>query len=242
MAKDPSFSFYSNDFAISTQFFSNEQVGIYLRLLMAQHQHGHLTEKQMFTICSKNDYEVLSKFKIDENGLYFQERLDLEISKRKAFIRSRSNNKSGRKKIIKKESYDNHKIHHMENENENDIYINNKDIDIDILDDKKEKEKEKESEKKSTGLEPQDIDILKETVFTEEMVKENARLSFKITEKEYRELIDKWVNWAKLNEEPKMDRSKAIRYFSNWTVKYLTANPIKGYIDEDGRRVSNPHR
>lgn len=82
--KDPAFLFYPNDFSSGTQFFTNEQVGIYLRLLLAQHQHGHLTEKQIRIICGGiPDADILSKFKMDTDGKYYNERLDNEIDKRK---------------------------------------------------------------------------------------------------------------------------------------------------------------
>jgi hypothetical protein len=122
MAKDPAFLFYSNDFAIGTQFFTDEQVGQYLRLLLAQHQHGRLSEKQVNFICKSYDNDIMSKFKKDDNNLYYNERLEGEILKRKLYSESRSNNKKGKNKDIespilkekKKKSYDNH----MENENE----------------------------------------------------------------------------------------------------------------------------
>lgn len=84
MAKDPAFLFYPNDFTSGTQFFSNEQVGKYLRLLLAQHQHGHLTGKQMQIVCGGiADAEILEKFLIDSDGKYYNKRLDDEIVKRK---------------------------------------------------------------------------------------------------------------------------------------------------------------
>jgi len=58
MAKDPAFLFYTGDFSTGTQFFSDEQVGKYIRLLMAQHQHGRLSEKQMLYICKNKDIEI----------------------------------------------------------------------------------------------------------------------------------------------------------------------------------------
>ena len=67
--KDPAFLFYSNDFSIGTQFLSDEQVGKYVRLLLAQHQHGHLTEKQMLFICKSYDFDIVSKYKKDDNGI-----------------------------------------------------------------------------------------------------------------------------------------------------------------------------
>jgi len=129
MAKDPAFLFYTGDFATGTQFFTDDQVGKYIRLLMAQHQHGHLSEKQMLHICKSYDNDIFIKFAKDDNGMFFNERLEDEILKRKKYSESRSNNKSGRKPNLNKDlpkeqikSYD----YHMENENEN--IIVNKDI------------------------------------------------------------------------------------------------------------------
>ncbi len=111
MAKDPAFLFYTGDFTTGTQFFTDEQVGKYMRLLMAQHQHGHLSENHVIMICKSYDNDVMQKFTKDCNGKWYNERLDIEIDKRKKYAESRSNNKKG-KKIISK-SYD----PHMENEN-----------------------------------------------------------------------------------------------------------------------------
>jgi len=116
MAKDPAFLFYPNDFTTGTQFFSNEQVGIYIRLLCAQHQHGRLNEKDMIKICGTYDNDVFSKFIKDENGKWYNQRLEDEMVKRKQYSDSRRNNRKGKKNIC--ESY----VQHMENENEN---INN---------------------------------------------------------------------------------------------------------------------
>jgi len=117
MAKDPAFLFYTGDFSTGTQFFSDEQVGKYLRILMAQHQHGHLTKNQVMFICKSYDEDIFSKLTIDENGLYFQKRLEFEVNKRVAFSESRRKNKQGKEKDITNisKSYDKH----MENENEN---------------------------------------------------------------------------------------------------------------------------
>lgn len=112
MAKDPAFLFYTGDFTTGTQFFTDEQVGKYVRLLMAQHQLGHLEEKHMIQICKSHDKDVFAKFIKDENGLYYNERLENEIVKRKSYSLSRSNNRK-KKDIL--ETYD----EHMENKNEN---------------------------------------------------------------------------------------------------------------------------
>lgn len=123
MAKDPAFLFYTNDFISGTQFFTNEEVGLYIRLLCAQHQHGRLSEKQVKIICNSLDNEVLNKFTKDEQGLYYNERLESEIEKRSKFSLSRSANRLGKtkdttkppKKKNTRKTYD----YHMEDENEN---------------------------------------------------------------------------------------------------------------------------
>lgn len=116
MAKDPAFLFYTNDFISGTQFFTDEQVGIYIRLLCAQHQHGRLSEKHMVHICKTYDKDIFSKFTKDSEGNWYNERLESEIVKRKNYSESRSKNRKSEKNIC--ESY----VQHMENENEN---INN---------------------------------------------------------------------------------------------------------------------
>jgi hypothetical protein len=121
MAKDPAFNFYTNDFDSKTKFFTHEQVGMYLRLLMAQHQHGHLTEAQMMYICGRYDKDVFSKFIKDGAGLFFNDRLELEITKRQNYSESRKKNRKSKKENTSKSyvnTHDNHMSQHMENEYE----------------------------------------------------------------------------------------------------------------------------
>lgn len=101
MAKDPAFLFYPDHFTSGTQFFNDEQVGKYIRLLCAQHQHGHLTEKQMNHICKSYDDDVFSKFTKDDDGLYYNERLELEITRRRKYSESRSDNRSNKNQSVK---------------------------------------------------------------------------------------------------------------------------------------------
>jgi hypothetical protein len=92
--KDPAFLFYTNDFISGTQFLSNEELGIYIRLLCAQHQHGRLSEKQFNFICHIDSHMIKDKFKIDSDGKYYNERLEIESEKRKRFSESRRNNRN----------------------------------------------------------------------------------------------------------------------------------------------------
>lgn len=120
MAKDPAFLFYTNDFLSGTQFFTDEQVGKYLRLLMAQHQHGHLSEKQVLFICKTFDSDIMEKFIKDDAGFYFNSKLEKLINERISFSESRRNNRLGKtKKQVKKKSKtsDSHKEDEIEDEN-----------------------------------------------------------------------------------------------------------------------------
>jgi uncharacterized protein YdaU (DUF1376 family) len=138
MSKDPAFLFYSSDFLTGTSFLTNEQVGMYIRLLCHQHQNGHLKEKDILKICGSRDEDIFEKFEKDSEGLFFNERLDTEISKRKAYSESRANNR--KKKEQPEEKILTHEkdmlntsityVEHMENENENEdiIIIDNKDL------------------------------------------------------------------------------------------------------------------
>lgn len=122
MAKDPAFLFYVNDFDCGTKFFTHEQLGKYLRLLIAQFQHGALSEKQVLFICKDYDEDIMMKFTKDEKGNYYNARLTEEINKRNKFSESRSNNRKGKKnKEVNhiSSTYVDTSVKHMENENEN---------------------------------------------------------------------------------------------------------------------------
>lgn len=118
--KDPAFLFYSSDFLSGTMLMTDEQIGQYIKLLCLQHQKGHLKEKDMLNICKTYDEDIFSKFLKDEEGNYYNERLETEANKRKAYSESRRNNRR------KKETYEedmknicNSYEEHMENENIN---------------------------------------------------------------------------------------------------------------------------
>ena len=93
MAKDPAFLFYTSDFLTGTMLMSDEQVGKYIRLMCYEHQHGRLPEQDMLKICKTYDADVFSKFDVDECGLYFNERLEIEIGRRRAYSDSRRRNR-----------------------------------------------------------------------------------------------------------------------------------------------------
>jgi uncharacterized protein YdaU (DUF1376 family) len=68
--KDPAFLFYASDFLTGTMFMTNEQVGIYIRLLCSQHQHGGLIDKISFMSMVGSHEVVKVKFIEGETGFY----------------------------------------------------------------------------------------------------------------------------------------------------------------------------
>lgn len=142
--KDPAFLFYSSDFLAGTMLMTNEDVGKYIRLLCLQHQKGHLKEKEMLSICEEYNEDIFNKFEKDNEGNYYNKRLEYEANKRRAYSESRRNNRK------KKETYEedmknicNSYEEHMGNEN---ININTNDIET--RDNRKRGSKGKREEEK----------------------------------------------------------------------------------------------
>jgi len=91
--KDPAFLFYSSDFLTGTYFLNDTQVGKFIRLLCFHHQKGRLTKDHMLKICLTYDKDIFDLFTQDENGLYFNERLESEVDRRKKYSESRRSNR-----------------------------------------------------------------------------------------------------------------------------------------------------
>ena len=131
--KDPAFLFYSSDFLSGTMLMSDEEIGQYIKLLCLQHQKGHLKEKDMLNICKRQNEEIFSKFKKDEEGNYYNERLEYETNKRKAYSESRRNNRKKKEETYEQDmknicnSYEEHMENENRNENINITKIKNKD-------------------------------------------------------------------------------------------------------------------
>ena len=96
--KDPAFLFYTKDFYSGVAGMTMEERGQYITLLCLQHQQGHLSERIICINLNIKSLEevpyVMQKFKVDENGLYYNERLDIEVVKRDAYCKSKSQNAS----------------------------------------------------------------------------------------------------------------------------------------------------
>lgn len=146
---NPAVLFYTSDFLTGVSNLTMEERGQYITLLCLQHQLGHLNLKTINLNISNLSQDVLNKFTIDEDGNYYNERLEFEIGKRDKFIKHQSENgkKGGRPKKPKRnpketqsESENEPKKKPLENENENDNdndninEIINKNIIVEIID------------------------------------------------------------------------------------------------------------
>lgn len=94
--KDPAVLFYTDDFLAGTMTMTDAQVGKYIRLLCLQHQQGHLPESTMLYICKKIDPVIWSKFTTDEDGLFYNQRMDEEIETRRKHTDKQRENVSKR--------------------------------------------------------------------------------------------------------------------------------------------------
>lgn len=125
MAKDPAFLFYPNDYIGGTMGMTFEEKGAYIELLMLQFNRGHMDGHMIGQCVGQLWNRIQSKFIQDEQGLWYNERLDIEKAKRKAFSESRRNNIKGNNQHMK-----GHMTKHMENENED--VIEDKNINIEF--------------------------------------------------------------------------------------------------------------
>lgn len=123
--KDPAFLLYSSDFLTGCAGLTMEERGQYITLMCLQHQKGHLPEKTIRLSVGNATVDVLEKFIQDEDGNFYNKRLEETIIKRAKFAESRRVNgsKGGRPKKEEKPS-GSLLLNLHENENIN-VIINN---------------------------------------------------------------------------------------------------------------------
>lgn len=102
MGKDPAFLFYPGDFLVGVSDLTMEERGQYITLLCLQFEKGRLSKKNITIAVGKVSPDVLDKFTVDDNGLYYNKRLEQEVIKRQEYSKSRSQNgsKGGRPRRI----------------------------------------------------------------------------------------------------------------------------------------------
>lgn len=134
MSKSPSFNFYSADFLVGVSDLTMAERGQYITLLCLQHQKGRLSLKSIEIALGTVSDDVLAKFEIDENGCYYNKRLEAEKIKKDAYVENRLKNLSNSKcaNSHMESHMSDHTESHMEIEIENENINDNKNnIDID---------------------------------------------------------------------------------------------------------------
>ena len=126
---DPAVLFYTSDFLTGVIDMTMEERGQYITLLCYQHQKGHIKEETIWLLVGSVSVNVLKHFIKDENGLFYNKRMDKEKEKRHNYTESRRENgkKGGRPKKEKEKPYGKPyekpygyaRKNHMGNENEN---------------------------------------------------------------------------------------------------------------------------
>jgi uncharacterized protein YdaU (DUF1376 family) len=128
MAKDPAFLFYPGDYVSGTMGMTFEEKGAYMDLLMLQFNRGHMNHHMIVHTVGHLWEQVKCKFIQDDEGLWYNVRLDIEKDKRKTFTESRRNNIKSKNKATLDTTYETHMNSHMKPHMEN-VNINiNKDL------------------------------------------------------------------------------------------------------------------
>jgi uncharacterized protein YdaU (DUF1376 family) len=101
MNKSPAFQFYAADFMIGIMGMSDDDVGVYIKMLSTQWLHGSLpncrkTIKNMINSRKVPSEIVLRKFNLCDDGFLRNERLEKERAKQKSFAESRKENANKR--------------------------------------------------------------------------------------------------------------------------------------------------
>lgn len=92
MGRDPAILFYPQDFLVGVEFFTNEEIGAYIKTLCHQADKWSLTEKQIKVIAGNNSVfnAIIEKFKQDEDGKFYNEKMREVQLKRKEYSEKQS--------------------------------------------------------------------------------------------------------------------------------------------------------
>jgi uncharacterized protein YdaU (DUF1376 family) len=114
MSKSPSFQFYAQDFLTGTMYLTNEEIGVYIKMLAKQWTDGKIPKKRLgFLVGFEWDNlsdELKLKF-VDHGDFILNERLEIEREKKNNFLKKqRLNGKKGGRPSKKQEQKNPNKI------------------------------------------------------------------------------------------------------------------------------------
>ncbi|MFA5243688.1 MAG: conserved phage C-terminal domain-containing protein [Pedobacter sp.] len=212
MAKDPAFLFYPGDWLGGTMGMTFEDKGAYMELLMMQFTRGHMTDHMIGQTVGQLWVNIQDKFKKDDQGLWFNERLDVEKEKRKSYTDSRKNNIKGTNQHTKKDKKTHgHMTSHMENVNK-DVIISI----VSYLNIKAEKKFKTDSDKTIKTI--------------------TARINEGYSENDFRKVIDtkclKWKNDLKMSDylRPETLFGTKFESYLNETASIKVDHSIPGMV------------
>ena len=90
--KDPAVLFYTSDFLSGCALMDMRERGQYITLLCLQRERGHMTMQEIEKAVKKPSPEVMGKFRKDEDGKYYNARMEQEIKKRDAHCQRQKEN------------------------------------------------------------------------------------------------------------------------------------------------------
>ena len=90
--KDPAVLFYTSDFLSGCALMDMRERGQYITLLCLQRERGHMTMQEITRAVKKPSDEVMRKFQQDEEGKYYNHRMEQEIEKRDAHCQRQREN------------------------------------------------------------------------------------------------------------------------------------------------------
>lgn len=101
MAKAKDFLFNVEAWLGGTQGMSLEEKGAYMELLIFQFTQGHMTGRMIGRMIGRNWDNIKQKFILDDEGKWYNERMEIAKTKRNNFIISRIQNPSGKNQYSK---------------------------------------------------------------------------------------------------------------------------------------------
>lgn len=186
--KDPAFLFYPNDWIGGTMGMTFEEKGAYMEVLMLQFNRGHMTSHMIGQLVGQLWLNIEAKFRQDENGLWYNERLEEEQTKRQNYSKSRNNNLSGKNQhTLKAVVEGGHMTPHMEDEDEN----VNKDINNNNY-------------------------LFKNTLLENEIWKKTISTQLKITEEEVVLKLNDFYNHLATEFKVHPSMNEFTKHFKNW--------------------------
>lgn len=212
--KDPAFLFYPNDYIGGTMGMTFEQKGAYIELLMTQFNRGHMTSHMIGQVLGQHSGQlwdtIKDKFIQDEEGLYYNARLEIEQIKRKQFTDSRKNNLEGKNQYSKNKGHkQGHKTTLMENRNR---------------------------DENSSSFLSNLPTTLKEQEFNFDCIKENSQYmesvyratvfipGFKVDLDRFKKLTDQFIAEQQLKDEPPKNVQDYKNHYISW-LKIQVAKP-----------------